>query len=685
LQSFFICACFKVFFCVVGVSHLLLLGRRLKIQIQQCNEEKSNAAKVIQLYVPYWLDTKKCPPLKYKLVAIGQHADKKGEYTGDLGLRKLKALSAEAAADLDQMENSPTMLSSFDCRSLELSVALADSAEAVFGPATPLQALDEADGSVELHAIDDEGSYFRFLVTTTSSPFHSGQTKVVRIRPYMTFTNRLGQELILRQNSVNQARTLKASDSRVSFPFQETENAIMLQIQLAGSQWSHPFAIQKEESLHLMIRHDNGLRQSVQVDVRGYEDGSRFLVFFRLGSSRGPYRIENRTKFRRIKFRQAGLDEEAWQTLRPHSTTSFAWEHPQGLQLLEVVADGMEASDALKYDINKTGNQPVLTFDGVTSSSVCVRVLELGEIKAVRFFDQELEVVDAGSSSNNKEGKEIILAREGSAEAVQEDEVKRDVPSQLEIVFGIEKFGLSVIDHKPQEILFLSLQKVGITYSAGLGQENISRLKVMVRYIQLDNQLPLAAMPVLLAPETGNENEESVVKATINVYNDNSNVIAVYPYIGIRVTQSAWQINVHEPIIWAVMEMFKNLHLDRLSSDSEVVQVDPEIRIELIDVSEVRLKLTLETAPEQRPRGTLGIWSPVVTTIGNISKMPVRFLNLPTYPVVSFLHHMFSCSTWQLDVFTILMYSSNRGKSLYIGSCKYLMTLEVQVLLTAIC
>lgn len=64
----------------------------------------------------------------------------------------------------------------------------------------------------------------------------------------------------------------------------------VVQIQLAGSQWSHPFAIQKEESLHLMIRHDNGLRQSVQVDIRGYEDGSRFLVFFRLGSSRGPYR-----------------------------------------------------------------------------------------------------------------------------------------------------------------------------------------------------------------------------------------------------------------------------------------------------------------------------------------------------------------------------------------------------------
>jgi vacuolar protein sorting-associated protein 13A/C len=51
-------------------------------------------------------------------------------------------------------------------------------------------------------------------------------------------------------------------------------------------------------------------------------------------------------------------------------------------------------------------------------------------------------------------------------------------------------------------------------------------------------------------------------------------------FFSFQVTQSAWQINVHEPIIWAVMEMFNNLHLDRLSSDSEVVQVDPEIRME---------------------------------------------------------------------------------------------------------
>ena len=47
-------------------------------------------------------------------------------------------------------------------------------------------------------------------------------------------------------------------------------------------------------------------------------------------------------------------------------------------------------------------------------------------------------------------------------------------------------------------------------------------------------------------------------------------------------TGSAWHINVHEAIVWAFLEMYNNLHLDRLSSDSQVVQVDPEIQLEYV-------------------------------------------------------------------------------------------------------
>jgi vacuolar protein sorting-associated protein 13A/C len=47
------------------------------------------------------------------------------------------------------------------------------------------------------------------------------------------------------------------------------------------------------------------------------------------------------------------------------------------------------------------------------------------------------------------------------------------------------------------------------------------------------------------------------------------------------------------------------------------------ITFRTLDVSGVRLKASVETSPDQRPQGKLGIWGPAVTTLGNISKMPV--------------------------------------------------------------
>jgi hypothetical protein len=46
----------------------------------------------------------------------------------------------------------------------------------------------------------------------------------------------------------------------------------------------------------------------------------------------------------------------------------------------------------------------------------------------------------------------------------------------------------------------------------------------------------------------------------------------------------------------------------------------------VIDISEVRLKISLETAPTQRPRGVLGIWSPIFSAVGSALKIQVFLL-----------------------------------------------------------
>lgn len=52
----------------------------------------------------------------------------------------------------------------------------------------------------------------------------------------------------------------------------------------------------------------------------------------------------------------------------------------------------------------------------------------------------------------------------------------------------------------------------------------------------------------------------------------------------------------------------------------------------LIDVSEVRLKVSLETAPAQRPHGILGVWSPILSAVGNAFKIQVIDFSVKLLP-----------------------------------------------------
>lgn len=43
----------------------------------------------------------------------------------------------------------------------------------------------------------------------------------------------------------------------------------------------------------------------------------------------------------------------------------------------------------------------------------------------------------------------------------------------------------------------------------------------------------------------------------------------------------------------------------------------------LLHTSEIRFKVSLAMAPAQRPRGILGFWSTLITSLGNTDEMPV--------------------------------------------------------------
>lgn len=61
-------------------------------------------------------------------------------------------------------------------------------------------------------------------------------------------------------------------------------------MRLEDTEWSFPIQIMKEDTFSLVLKGHDGSRSLLRTEVRGYEEGSRFIVVFRLGSTNGPIR-----------------------------------------------------------------------------------------------------------------------------------------------------------------------------------------------------------------------------------------------------------------------------------------------------------------------------------------------------------------------------------------------------------
>lgn len=134
--------------------------------------------------------------------------------------------------------------------------------------------------------------------------------------------------------------------------------------------------------------------------------------------------------------------------------------------------------------------------------------------------------------------------------------------------------------------------------------------------LQVDNQLPLAPMPVLFRPQRSGDKADYILKFSVTLQSNAGLDLRVYPYIGFQVSlhslcfrpentssicflkfahiviflyqgreNTAFLINIHEPIIWRIHEMIQQANLSRLSdSKSTAVSVDPFIQIGYVQV-----------------------------------------------------------------------------------------------------
>lgn len=171
-----------------------------------------------------------------------------------------------------------------------------------------------------------------------------------------------------------------------------------------------------------------------------------------------------------IHFRQADGANDSWKSLLPNAAASFLWEDLGRKRLLEILVDGTDPQKSLKYDIDEIFDHlPKYTDGGPPARALRVTVLKEEKMNVIKISDwmpvNELPMIRRMPSSLSE-----ISVNESH-------HIQQSTPTsncEFHVIIEIAELGLSVIDHTPEEILYLSVQSLLLSSSTGLGS-GISR------------------------------------------------------------------------------------------------------------------------------------------------------------------------------------------------------------------
>lgn len=166
-----------------------------------------------------------------------------------------------------------------------------------------------------------------------------------------------------------------------------------------------------------------------------------------------------------ICFRQEGNDEDAWHLLLPGSAVGFSWADLSRNRLLEIMVHGSNPLSAQKYSIDKAGEYKPTKTSGGSSKALHVSVFQESLFQVVSVADwkqrnEDLSVALVGAPANRIQSNDLFT-QQGTGDD--------DSDNQFRTVIELAEFGLSIVDHTPEELLYVSVQKLILSYATGLG------------------------------------------------------------------------------------------------------------------------------------------------------------------------------------------------------------------------
>ncbi|KAJ6768459.1 hypothetical protein OIU74_022180, partial [Salix koriyanagi] len=485
--------------------------RRLRVSIERDMGGTFSAPKTIRLFVPYWIINDSSLPLSYQVVEIEPLETVKpvkASFKNPTSSMERRLVGTKRNVQvLEVIEDTspiPSMLSPQDTAgrsgimlfpsqkdanlSPHVGLAVAIHHSEIYSPGISFLELEKKE-RVDIKAFGSDGSYYKLSALLKTSD----RTKALHIQPHTLFINRLGFSLCLQQCGSQLVEWIHPADATKPFRWHSSADIELLKLRVDGCKWSSPFSICNEGMMRISLEKDSGDDQmQMRVQVRSGTKRSQYEVIFRPNSLSSPYRIENRSLFLPIRFRQVDGTTESWKLLLPNAAASFLWEDLGRPRILELLVDGTDSPKSLKYNIDEFLDHQPSHAEGQPARALRVTVLKEDKMNIVRISDWMPE-------------------------------------NELPIIGGRVQPPLSQLSGN--DSLQQQLPSSTGSYSTGL-ESGFSRLKLRVHGIQVDNQLPLTPMPVLFRPQKVGEDRVYVLKFSMAMQSNGSLDLCLYPHIG---------------------------------------------------------------------------------------------------------------------------------------------------------
>ncbi|KAF8274093.1 hypothetical protein EI94DRAFT_1696360 [Lactarius quietus] len=327
-------------------------------------------------------------------------------------------------------------------------------------------------------------------------------TKVITLAPRFLVKNNLSEAMCFREHSVvpHGRSVLDPGDRVPLYTLRTRDKLLTVAFPGMNNQWSPPISIEDIGSVHFRLRRpgERGTTHLIRADIK--MDGATIFISLNLADDDWPFLIENDSSYTvnlcQIDATHANVESaKMYPTYRLPERTSipYAWDFPAAREKKLLLAingsrrpvDILEIGDLVPFKFQDGRGIGVISMDARAS----------GHQQVLRLSHYNEETSPYRPKSRTSGASLRVDSMSSGTEAFEA--VTDDIQPSFMLDVNLDGIGLSLVNRRVIEVVYLSLERLKIDYTASPVAQSVT---LSCDTVQIDNQLYDATFPVVLQP-----------------------------------------------------------------------------------------------------------------------------------------------------------------------------------------